>query len=915
MAVPDPTTPRRRSSRFQPVVTPSRHHDSSDAHGSSVYDVRLDRPYHTRVVRPSDLPGGAEWDEDKYQGYHVEFCTEARRRKQQRNKPNSTVQLRNASAHAQGWDLDSDDEHRVEMEVKEDLEGDDTPRKTRLSARVRRKDEGRKEIEGELETFRVGDTVLVETAHKLPSIAVITSIWALINPSRPKEKDVVIKLHWFLRPMQLPTVRAKRIHEPAPNEVYFTLSATASVSPSSLLTHCIVSASPPPSKPSKPTSSRVPRKPQDKPDEYFCQFAVDNTRGLFYTFDWDAHRAHALVAALAHGKTEKAEEEGTEERTNGSRWSVEVKTVRPRRPRDEAGARSLSRSPGPRKRRRLNTIKEADEDAYGSEQGDGAESEAPTESDVAPSDSEDDDEAEVDEEQEDDDDDLDLLRTPSKRKRSRPPSSPTKRTPSKTKTSTTPKSTPRTPRKSRTHIAAPTPYSKAALRARARAQGQGRKHRERDPGDARGAQGYYTAADLSNVPPDPWLRAQQALHVAARPGALPCRDEEFGKIMRAVEGLVEEGSGGCVYISGVPGTGKTATVHAVVRELKRRAENNESNPFTYVEINGLRVPEPAAAYTQLWTTLSADSDASTRISSKEALKRLHRHFAAGGAAGPRCATVVLMDELDQLVTAKQDVVYNFFNWPTIAGSKLVVLAVANTMDLPERVMSGRVRSRLGMSRINFQPYKREQLVSIIESRLALAAASLTDAKDASLSTTAVLSADAIRFASSKTASISGDARRVLDVCRRAVELAAQDRRCASMNDITEVVKAMQGSATALWMKGCSLHERLVLAAIVRVVKNEGVEEVPWAEVRRQHALYVDALIADNEPAYKPSAGELGIVLDGLLATRAVLLEDEAPGGVFRAMGERRVVLNIEQGEVERVLGDVGGQRWKNALGG
>jgi origin recognition complex subunit 1 len=54
-----------------------------------------------------------------------------------------------------------------------------------------------------------------------------------------------------------------------------------------------------------------------------------------------------------------------------------------------------------------------------------------------------------------------------------------------------------------------------------------------------------------------------------------------------------------------------------------------------------------------------------------------------------------MDELDQLVTAKQDVVYNFFNWPTLVGSKLVVIAVANTMDLPERVMTGRVRSRLG----------------------------------------------------------------------------------------------------------------------------------------------------------------------------------------------------------------------------
>ena len=59
------------------------------------------------------------------------------------------------------------------------------------------------------------------------------------------------------------------------------------------------------------------------------------------------------------------------------------------------------------------------------------------------------------------------------------------------------------------------------------------------------------------------------------------------------------------------------------------------------------------------------------------------------------ASVVLMDELDQLMTTKQDVVYNFFNWPTLMNSKLIVLAVANTMDLPERVMTGRVRSRLG----------------------------------------------------------------------------------------------------------------------------------------------------------------------------------------------------------------------------
>jgi origin recognition complex subunit 1 len=55
-----------------------------------------------------------------------------------------------------------------------------------------------------------------------------------------------------------------------------------------------------------------------------------------------------------------------------------------------------------------------------------------------------------------------------------------------------------------------------------------------------------------------------------------------------------------------------------------------------------------------------------------------------------------MDELDQLLTAKQDVVYNFFNWPTLKDSQLYVIAVANRMDLPQH-LAAKVKSRLGQS--------------------------------------------------------------------------------------------------------------------------------------------------------------------------------------------------------------------------
>ena len=51
-------------------------------------------------------------------------------------------------------------------------------------------------------------------------------------------------------------------------------------------------------------------------------------------------------------------------------------------------------------------------------------------------------------------------------------------------------------------------------------------------------------------------------------------------------------------------------------------------------------------------------------------------------------------QLDLLWTRKQNVMYNLFDWPTRRHGRLVVLTIANTMDLPERIMINRVASRL-----------------------------------------------------------------------------------------------------------------------------------------------------------------------------------------------------------------------------
>lgn len=118
-------------------------------------------------------------------------------------------------------------------------------------------------------------------------------------------------------------------------------------------------------------------------------------------------------------------------------------------------------------------------------------------------------------------------RTPSKKRKRA-----TTRTPSKPKANAL--STPRKP-KPRQPVA-PTPHSRKSLAAR----------KQKKTLHIRPPPPLTSHLRLENLPTDPWLRAMHVLHVGARPDVLPCREEEYARCLRAVEELIDEGSGGCV---------------------------------------------------------------------------------------------------------------------------------------------------------------------------------------------------------------------------------------------------------------------------------------------------------------------------------------------------------------------------------
>lgn len=348
--------------------------------------------------------------------------------------------------------------------------------------------------------------------------------------------------------------------------------------------------------------------------------------------------------------------------------------------------------------------------------------------------------------------------------------------------------------------------------------------------------------------------AKSRLHVSAVPECLPCREQEFADIYSFIDGKLQDGTGGCMYISGVPGTGKTATVHDVIRVLQQSVDSGSLPPFTFVEVNGMKLTTPFQCYSHILKALTGET-----ATAEHAADLLGRRFESRGPK--REPVVLLVDELDLLWTRKQQVMYNLFEWPSRPGSRLVVLTIANTMDLPERLMSNRVSSRLGLTRMTFHPYNHKQLQEIVLSRMQDLEA---------------FDPDAVQLVARKVAAVSGDARRALDICRRAAEIAElsfqgspkkKSRHIVGMAHVDQAIQEMFSSPKIIAMRNLALQEQLFMRAVVAEFERTGVEEGTFASVYQQHIS-----LCRLEGAKPPTLSEASAVCARLASCRLLLAE-------------------------------------------
>ena len=249
-------------------------------------------------------------------------------------------------------------------------------------------------------------------------------------------------------------------------------------------------------------------------------------------------------------------------------------------------------------------------------------------------------------------------------------------------------------------------------------------------------------------------------------------------------------------------------------------------------------------------------------------------------------TVLVVDELDSLNTKKQDIIYNLFSWPDVHDSRLLLIALSNTFNLPEKMLSKRVASRAGHVMIVFQAYEYQALMEIIK---------FHNEKTS-------FEQGAIEFIGRKVQGVSGDARRALYIARRAVEIA--ERRVEEtkgkkkpalkvlMADANEAIKELQASSRIEIMKQCSDVQIGFLKSIVNEFEVSGREEGPFSEI---FSLFSDICHAMGWP--KPTMSSGLRIAYSLQALKLILIE---PGKID---SERRIRLNAFEDEIEFVYVD------------
>ncbi|XP_067825303.1 cell division control protein 6 homolog [Heptranchias perlo] len=392
-----------------------------------------------------------------------------------------------------------------------------------------------------------------------------------------------------------------------------------------------------------------------------------------------------------------------------------------------------------------------------------------------------------------------------------------------------------------------------------------------------------------------YQQTKQALNTAI-PERLLARERETKAITQFLMDHVCVEKPGSLYISGAPGTGKTACLNRILADLQETLGDTVA-----IFINCMSLSSSHTIFRTIADQLFGKGK--LKCAAKDFSKKLERKLTSEGPM-----VLLMLDEMDQLDSKAQDVLYTLFEWPWLINSRLVLIGIANALDLTDRILPRlQARPKCKPQLLNFRPYTRGQIVAIVQDRLNQVPGEK------------VLDDAAIQFCARKVSSVSGDARKALDVCRRAVEIVESDvRRQTVLKPVVES-KSPVKAAQSPGLKKVSLpHVSRVISEVYgdRMTSSSGSDE---CFPLQQKLLVCSLLLLTRQSKVKEvTLGKLHDTYSKICRKQQMTGADqseclslcsllESRGIVWLKQSKEarltKVALKIEEGDVEHALHD------------
>ena len=290
------------------------------------------------------------------------------------------------------------------------------------------------------------------------------------------------------------------------------------------------------------------------------------------------------------------------------------------------------------------------------------------------------------------------------------------------------------------------------------------------------------------------------------PDHLLHRDIQIRDIVDIVAPSLNKDKPSNILIIGKTGTGKTAVVNYIGKELSSADENNNC---CYIYVNCEVIDTPYSILYNISNQIITDPNSKIPFTGWSLDKIFNEIIKV--VDNENKVFIIVLDEIDKSFKKNGDDIFYFLTTinEMLKQSKVSIIGITNNSKFTEECLSPQIRSRLGEEKIIFPPYSPQQLIDILNDRAKYAF------------NEGVLDPAVVNYCAAISAQDSGDARKALDLLRIAGDIAERNSdECITTAHVDYARQKIELDAVTEIIKTLTDQSKIVLKSIIENMNKE-----------------------------------------------------------------------------------------------